>query len=217
MGLAAVVGFVLVSVFVVVYPMAAVDLSIWGWLQQETSPFLDVTARWISYLGSEALAALAVALAIWLGIRHHWRIAGLLVVTVGGSQLLNNVLKDFFQRARPLPVSGFIPAQQYSFPSGHAMVSMAFYLFVLWLCWEFLPGWTHSPLFLSLASICFMIGLSRMYVGAHYLTDVVAGGLAGFAWSDGVLLAAHAYWRRSSRHAIANGRRHSIFWTRDAP
>ena len=199
MGVASTIGFGALAWFVVQNPSGTVDLRMLAWMRQEASPMWDVAGRWVSYLGSEAITVLVVALLIGLAIKRYWRVAGLLVATVGGAQLLNNVLKELFHRTRPMPVAGLIPAQQYSFPSGHAMVSAAFYLFVLWLCWELVPGWAQIPLLASLAFICIAIGIARMYVGAHYFSDVVAGGLAGFAWADAVLLAARASLRRSLR------------------
>ncbi len=191
LGAAASIGFIVIAWLVVQYPANAIDLGILAWMQSRVTPTLDVAGRWLSYLGSEAIGVMAIALLIWLAIERRWREAGLLVAMVGGAQLLNDLLKEIFHRARPMPVAGFIPAQQYSFPSGHAMASAAFYLFVLWFCWKILPGWAHVPLLISLAFVCLAIGLARMYVGAHYFTDVVAGGLGGYAWADGVLLAAH--------------------------
>jgi hypothetical protein len=103
--------------------------------------------------------------------------------------LLNNVLKDLFHRTRPAPVEWLaVPAQAWSFPSGHAMVSAAFYLFLAYLGWRIMRGrvrvlWTVGLLVLVLA-----IGLSRLYLGVHYLTDVVAGYIAGFLWTDTVIV-----------------------------
>jgi undecaprenyl-diphosphatase len=113
--------------------------------------------------------------------------------------LLNDVLKDWFQRTRPAPVGALIPAQAFSFPSGHAMVAAAFYLFVGYLAWRLLPGRWRIVCAVGLVLIAFLIGLSRLYLGVHYLTDVVAGYIAGFAWTDAVIVGGHLLVRRRRR------------------
>ncbi len=116
-----------------------------------------------------------------------------------GAQLLNNVLKDLFQRTRPAPVAGLIPAQAFSFPSGHAMVAAAFYLFLAYLGWRLLRGWRQVAFTGTLLALILAIGLARLYLGVHYLTDVVAGYLAGFLWTDAVIIGGHLLGRRRSK------------------
>jgi undecaprenyl-diphosphatase len=101
-------------------------------------------------------------------------------------------LKVLFHRPRPTPVGGFIDAQQYSFPSGHAMVSAAFYFFIAYLAWRLMKGRWRIVLVVGLVLLVLLIGLSRLYLQAHYLSDVIAGYLAGFLWTDAVILGARA-------------------------
>jgi undecaprenyl-diphosphatase len=108
-------------------------------------------------------------------------------VTVG-AQLLNDVLKQAFHRARPTPLQGLIEAQQFSFPSGHAMVSAAFYLFVAYLAWRLLRGRWRGVLVAGLILLVLLIGLARLYLQAHYLSDVIAGYFAGLLWTDTVII-----------------------------
>ena len=124
-----------------------------------------------------------------------------LVVTVVGAQLLNNVLKDWFHRTRPAPIDALIPAQAFSFPSGHAMVAAAFYLFVGYLAWRLLAGWLRIICMALLVLIALLIGVARLYLGVHYLTDVVAGYVAGIAWTETVIIGAHLLGRRGRRPA----------------
>jgi undecaprenyl-diphosphatase len=112
-----------------------------------------------------------------------------LLLVVVGAQLLNNVLKDAFQRERPTPVTGLISAQQFSFPSGHAMVSAAFYLFLAYMAWKLIRGrWQRALMVGGLVLLVLLIGISRLYLEAHYLTDVIAGYLAGVLWAESVIL-----------------------------
>ncbi len=118
------------------------------------------------------------------------------MLVTGGAQLLNDVLKGEFHRVRPAPVLGMIPVQAFSFPSGHAMVSAAFYGFLAYLSWRVLRGWWRTASTLALLALVLAIGLSRLYLGVHYLTDVLAGYLAGFVWADTVILGSRLLARR---------------------
>lgn len=166
----------------------ALDEGVLAWLRQFSSPSLDYAARGVTMLGSEALAGFLVLLLIYLAVHRRWGAAAALLLVTGGAQLLNNVLKDLFHRTRPGAVVAIIPSQQFSFPSGHAMVSTAFYLFIAYLAWRLLRGWRRHAAVGVLLLVVGLIGLSRLYLGVHYLTDVVAGYLAGFLWTDAVIL-----------------------------
>ena len=189
MGLLALYWFAALAEEVVEGDTAALDGAVLVMLRQFSSPVADTLAHVVSFCGSELVAILLVVAVAGLGRRGRWgAVAGLLVTTVG-AQLLNNVLKDLFHRTRPAPVEWLaVPAQAWSFPSGHAMVSAAFYLFLAYLGWRIMRGrvrvlWTVGLLVLVLA-----IGFSRLYLGVHYLTDVVAGYIAGFLWTDTVIV-----------------------------
>jgi membrane-associated phospholipid phosphatase len=165
-------------------------------LRQLQSPTLDLAARVISAFGAEILAVLLVVLLGVFAWQRRWGAAAGLLVTVVGAQLLNNVLKDWFHRTRPAPVEGFIPAQAFSFPSGHAMVAVAFYILLGYIAWRLLRGWKRAVCVGGLAVLVLLIGLSRLYLGVHYLTDVLAGYAAGFAWADAVIIGGRLIARR---------------------
>jgi undecaprenyl-diphosphatase len=96
--------------------------------------------------------------------------------------LINQVLKYIVQRPRP---DGFrlISEVGYSFPSGHSMVSMAFYGLCAWMVWTYerdrILRWLCC---LSFASIVVVVGMSRVYLGVHYASDVIAGFCVSLAW-----------------------------------
>ncbi len=166
-----------------------VDNAVLMWLRQFSSPDVDRIAQAVSFLGSEGLAAILVVLVLVFAWRRRLGAAvGLLVVT-GGAQLLNDVLKELFHRTRPAPVGGsLIPSQAFSFPSGHAMVSAAFYFFLAYLAWRLLRGRGRYVTAALLVVLVALIGLSRLYLGVHYFSDVVAGYLAGFFWTDATIV-----------------------------
>ena len=131
-----------------------------------------------------------------------WRRGALLVlVTLGGASLLNTGLKGLFARARPDTFFDYYPApQSFSFPSGHALVATCFFGGIAVLLSHRLRGrlarilvWA-SALFLIL-----LIGVSRVYLGVHYPTDVIGGFAVGIVWVASVALGDRLAERRRLR------------------
>jgi membrane-associated phospholipid phosphatase len=166
----------------------ALDDSMRATLHQLSSPQMTAAMRAMSFMGFEAIGFLAPLLVVLFAWRRRWGAVVLLILIAGGAQLLNSVLKDVFQRARPLPVSTLIAAQQFSFPSGHAMVSAAFYSCLAYLAWRLVDGVWRSVIVAGLLLLVLLIGVSRIYLDAHYLSDVLAGYLVGLLWADVVIL-----------------------------
>jgi undecaprenyl-diphosphatase len=189
--------------------MAALDSAAAAYMQRFSSPQMDVVASAISFMGSEAVIISSAVLLVLFLSRRRWGAAGMLVLISGGVELLNTVLKALFHRTRPAPVLGFILSQQYSFPSGHAMVSSAFYFYVAYLCWGLVRGAWRFVLIAGLVLLVLMIGASRIYLQAHYLSDVIAGYLAGLVWADAVLIGSQLL----VRHGRPSFRGHS--WRRE--
>ena len=166
------------------------SLDLWAYqlVHGFASPALDALAPLISLLGSEAIVVIGgVLVAIFL-VQRRWGAAGMLVLVALGAQLLNDVLKAGFQRSRPEPLSTFIAAQQYSFPSGHAMVAAAFYGYLAFLSWRLLTGGWRLLMVAGFVLLVLAIGLSRIYLQAHYFTDVLAGYLCGLVWVDACII-----------------------------
>jgi membrane-associated phospholipid phosphatase len=119
---------------------------------------------------------------------------------VAGSALLNWLLKGLFQRPRPHFAHPLVVETSYSFPSGHAMESfvvygMLAYLAVLWLrSWE-----ARMAAVCGAALVVVLIGFSRMYLGVHYFSDVVAGYAAGGVWLSALMTGAETI-RRGGKH-----------------
>jgi membrane-associated phospholipid phosphatase len=143
-----------------------------------TAAFATVTA-----LGSTAsLALVASAAAALLVRRGRYGDAALLVVVFAGAQLLTWVLKAIFERPRPAFDDPVATASWFSFPSGHALSSIALYgalAYVLFGRWRSTA--VRAAGFAAAALLVAGIGFSRLYLGVHYLTDVLAGYSAGLA------------------------------------
>ncbi|MCA1644867.1 MAG: phosphatase PAP2 family protein, partial [Chloroflexi bacterium] len=167
---------------------AALDTAAFQNVHRFSSPQMDVVATALSLMGSEAvlvLSVLVLGLFLW---QRRWGAAAMLILISGGVQLLNDVLKSTFHRSRPVPLMGIITAQQYSFPSGHAMVASAFYLYLAYLCWRLVRGVWRFVLIAGLMLLVLLIGLARIYLQAHFLTDVIAGYIGGLLWADAVIV-----------------------------
>lgn len=174
----------------------AFDTAFLEYLQSFASPGLTVFFEVVSFLGGDGLNVLLVLVVGFLLVRRRWGAAVGLFLATGGAHLLNSLLKDAFQRPRPAPVETWIAAQHFSFPSGHAMIGAAFYVFLGYLAWRLLQGVPRIAATAGFLALIVLIALSRVYLGVHYLTDVVAGVLAGFVWADSVIIAGRLLTRR---------------------
>ena len=129
-------------------------------------------------------------LVLGLGFRRRYREGVFAAVSIVGSLLLNVAAKHSFGRARPDLWQSIAPAETtYSFPSGHAMGSMTLALVVVMLCWSVRTPWGWNwrwPVTILGAVFVLLVGLSRIYLGVHYPSDILAGWSAALAWTVGV-------------------------------
>ena len=147
------------------------------------SPRVDQVMIFITDLGYGKLYFLIVS-AIFLLILYlkRWREAAGLAICLAGGAVLNLLLKNLFERARP-ELFRLVEATGYSFPSGHAMVSLCFYGMAAFLLARGLKRWQGRVLVISAAGLLIAaIGVSRVYLGVHYPTDIAAGYAAGSMW-----------------------------------
>jgi undecaprenyl-diphosphatase len=133
----------------------------------------------VTLLGSvPALALLVTLVAAWAFHRGARRIAVVLVAVSVTAQGLNSLLKLAFHRARPDVAWAAAVLRSYSFPSGHAMVSTAAYGAIALVVSRLEPG-LRWPAWIGVSLLVLLIGLSRVYLGVHWPSDVIAGFAAG--------------------------------------
>jgi undecaprenyl-diphosphatase len=121
----------------------------------------------------------------------HWRrgAAVFVGIAVGGSGGLNQLMKQLWARPRPPPADAVYVADNYAFPSGHAMISIAFAL-AFWMVFRSARRRVRQPLAAGAIAAVGVVGLSRVYLGVHYPSDVLGGWALGAAW----VLAVHLGW-----------------------
>ena len=138
---------------------------------------------WVSHLGDPiTLAVLGIAAVLVLALRGERLLAFAFGIAVGGNALLNVSLKHAFERARPLHASGPTPFEGYSFPSGHSSGALVAYGMLAYVLMRTLPPRWHLPAVLLCAAAAFAVGASRIFIQAHFATDVAAGFASGSAW-----------------------------------
>jgi membrane-associated phospholipid phosphatase len=161
------------------------DVNLLNWLHARATPKGYAVASVISLLGSTmTLTLVALGIGLILGVRRQWiMLVGWLIAFAGGG-LLDAVLKLVIHRPRPPYAGAFLQHFSWSFPSGHAMGSLIGYGM---LAYMLVVLWVHRRsaqvvVVLGAALLIVAIGLSRLYLGVHYFSDVVGGYAAGVLW-----------------------------------
>lgn len=162
----------------------AFDEAILRFMHHHATPLLDRFLLFMSAAGSGIWVAPfdLLACAFLLG-RRRWIDALFWTLATGGAALLNVFAKLSFTRARPDLWPSLAPETSYSFPSGHAMQSMAVAVALIVLLWPTAARW---PVLMLGASFTFLVGISRVYLGVHFPSDVLAGWCAALAWVVGL-------------------------------
>ena len=179
----------------------AFDTAVRVAVHRLASPTATSLFRTITLVGSPSvLGALGLVAVVIFAIRRWWRGVALYVVAMAGAGLLDTALKLSFHRARPAPYFGYTLPSSYSFPSGHALFSLVVLCTAATLLSPRLVRWPARVAVWAVAvGLSLLVGLSRIYLGVHYPSDVLAGYAAGAAWVATVALgdrAAHARARR---------------------
>lgn len=182
-------------------PLGAIDFATSQWLHAHGTPALTALLLGLTNCGAPiAVAAIALVVALFLWLQRRYLDLLLLVLAVPGGGLLNLAIKQLVHRQRPLFDDPILTLTSYSFPSGHAMGSTVLYGVLAALLVREIRGARArtaaiAAAVLVIAAICF----SRVYLGVHYLSDVIAGSLEGAVWLGSCLLAVAALRRRGER------------------
>lgn len=161
-------------------------------LRNPNDPADPIGPRWLEEMGRDftalggnaVLTLLTLAVAGFLWMRGMYQALALLAVAVLGGLLISSGLKELFDRPRPAIVPHLSHTYTSSFPSGHSMLSAATYLTLGALLARFVNETQLKAYFLIVAMLLtWLVGVSRVYLGVHYPTDVLAGWTAGLIWA----------------------------------
>jgi len=182
--LLAVAGFVGWAALVTQGKLVDFDLSIINWTQGLENDTLTNIAKTITFIGSSKgmiIVTLLAAIILFVFLGHRRELI-LLIVSVGGVAILNEGLKMIYQRERPT-LHRIIEETGFSFPSGHSMASFTLYAMLTYLLWRHIrSGRGRTIVLVVAAAIILMIGMSRIYLGVHYPSDVLGGYLISACW-----------------------------------
>jgi membrane-associated phospholipid phosphatase len=152
-------------------------------VRSRTQPWLTAVMLAVTTLGEWwAMAAIGGSVGVYWARGRAWgKVVALASCGVGGA-LLNQLLKVLYQRPRPDELGRLATASGFSFPSGHAMMSFCFYVMLVYLLVFNRSTWQRALAMLGALALVGLIGLSRVYLGVHYPSDVLAGYAAATVW-----------------------------------
>ncbi len=171
-------------------------------LRQHAPGWFHSTAAMFSTVGSaKVMLPFAAVLMVILWRKSH-TMARYFLLSVGGTVLLNVALKLIFNRARPQVIPWLWQEGDASFPSGHSSMAMALVVTMTALLWRTPWRW---PVAVLGTVYTLVMGISRVYLGVHYPTDVVGGWLLGLAWTGGIAVVMWSRLRPAQSHAARPG------------
>lgn len=188
------VAFILLLAFSIALSYAAYKFTVlpfdqasYNELHEEPRPLFGILVQYVSNLGNGyvPMVLTIVAMAIF-AFRRQWLEAIFMLATTSNT-LLAFALKAIVHRARPFPLTenttGTIQSiNQYSYPSGHVLFFVVFFGFFAYLAWISFTGWVRMVFIGICASLVILIGPSRVFLGAHWASDVVGSYIIGTIW-----------------------------------
>ena len=173
--------FLMISYFVMRYNILGIDNNFYNLISSNImNDKLTSIMKIITHLSS-APFLIILTLVLLLFLKNKYYKIGI-VVNLCIAFLVNTLLKLFFLRDRP-NINQLISITGYSFPSGHAMTGMAYYGFIIYLLYVYFDNKKIKwPIIIILSILILLIGFSRIYLGVHYLTDVIGGYLLSISY-----------------------------------
>ncbi|MDQ3833889.1 MAG: bifunctional DedA family/phosphatase PAP2 family protein [Actinomycetota bacterium] len=165
-------------------PLVRFDKTVAATLHGQATPAFTTVFLLITSLGTlEALGTLGLLVAVIYSVRRRWLYVGAWIAALAGGEALDQLLKELFARPRPSFVDPLLLETGYSFPSGHAMMSLVTSGMLAYFAVLALQSWrARVAVIFGAALLALLIGFSRIYLGVHYFSDVVAGFAAGAIW-----------------------------------
>lgn len=163
--------------------MQQFDSAVIELIRYQANSMLDRWMLIVTELGSGTLLiVITISVLLYFSVKGWKRETIAMLICLVGAALLNQLLKELFARARP-DMFRLVNESGYSFPSGHSMVSFCVYGFLAYmLSRQFASIRCRFAVFFAASCVVAIIGVSRIYLGVHYPTDVLAGFVAGGTW-----------------------------------
>jgi len=179
--------------------LTVLDVEIARWLRAHATP---QATRWMLLVtdlhSTVAVSCYAAVGAVALAWRRHWRHLTTVFVCIAGGLALNVLMKLAFHRARPTLDDPLLTLSSYSFPSGHVAGSTLMYgLIVAWTFTRTSRPLVRAGVVIAATAAIALVAFTRMYLGVHYLSDVVAAFAEGVAWLALCMSALAAFWGRA--------------------
>jgi len=164
-------------------PLIRFDDILARMLQSWATPSATILFVLISDLGAPLLFVLSIIVAVFYSLRRQWLYLGGWLVALGGGEFLNLLTKQLVARPRPVFSQPELPANDYSFPSSHALLSLIAYGLLAYFVVLGLRTWRARTAVICAATMpVLLIGFSRLYLGMEYLSDVAGGYAGGGVW-----------------------------------
>jgi membrane-associated phospholipid phosphatase len=181
-------------------PLTQVDVKIALWMHEHERPALTAFMWAVSYVHSWPLPVMAALFLLYLAANRLWRWALIGLCADVGGVMLNDAVKLAFHRERPT-FSGLSAAlTTYSFPSGHALGTTILYGLIALYLISRTKDWRLRVFIVTVAAfLVILVASSRVYLGVHYVSDVVAGAAEGVAWLALCHAAITTWWQRRER------------------
>lgn len=181
-------------------PITVADVQLSTWLHTHSSPPLTRTMLVITSFGSTTVVScIGVVLGLYLLWRRRFFWFATALSAIFGGVLLNNLFKHIFQRARPHFSDPILTITSYSFPSGHTMMATVLYGVLAAYLISRTRDWRGRALIILSASLLIaLVGFSRIYLGAHYLSDVLGAMAEGLAWLSLCVTVVYSIWRQQN-------------------
>ncbi|SMQ75742.1 undecaprenyl-diphosphatase [Bacillus sp. OV166] len=185
-----IIGFSLISLLISDQKIIHFDRTVIDMVQGSETLVLTNVMKIFTFIGS---APFVIVLSLFLlfflyKVLHHRFELILFAAAITGSAILNGILKQFFQRVRP-DFHRLIDIEGYSFPSGHAMNAFTVYGILSFLLWRHIPSRFGRGVLISVSMVMILaIGISRIYLGVHYPSDIIGGYFASGFWITTAIL-----------------------------
>lgn len=164
--------------------LSSLDIGIAQWLHAHASPTLATSMLWITHAqGLAGIGVVSVLMGAYLARNREWDWLLLLALSVAGGMLLNVLLKHAIHRPRPVFDDPLLTLATWSFPSGHTAAATTFYaVLAAYLIAKTSSSWLRMLAIVSAIVLLALVAFSRMLLGVHYLSDVLAAIAESVAW-----------------------------------